>query len=104
MASKNLLKNRSQQRSLFSEQVCSAYLVADNSPQKAFYRIYIEKNDFNYVVCKESGSKGRTLDKRAWSFGSIDEARKLYGQRIKSKTNPDRKSLRKYHLVEQTPE
>lgn len=87
------------QRSLFPERVCSAHLVASDSPKSAFYRIWIEADAGVFTVRKESGIKNRVLDRRAWPFGSMDEAKKSYNSRIKSKTNPHRKSPRKYTLL-----
>lgn len=101
MGQKFYPKYRFKQLSLFPDRLCSAYLVAPDSPQKAFYRIWIERNDCIYTVCKESGAKVRVLDKRSWSFEKPDEAQKLCDRRIKSKTNPSRKSPRKYQLIEQ---
>ena len=101
MARKFHPKERFKQLSLFPDRLCSAYLVAPDSPQKAFYRIWIESNACIYKVCKESGAKARILDKRSWSFEKLEEAQKMYDRRIKSKTNPDRKSPRKYQLIEQ---
>lgn len=86
------------QLKLFPEIICCAYLVAD-SPKNAFYRIWIESDAGNYAVLKESGIMGRVLDKRTWPKEDLDQARKLFDQRIKSKTNPDRKSPRKYTMV-----
>jgi hypothetical protein len=101
MARKSHQNYRYKQLSLFPDRLCSAYLVAPDSPQKAFYRIWIESNACIYNVCKESGAKARILDKRSWSFEKLEEAQKMYDRRIKSKTNPDRKSPRKYQLIEQ---
>ena len=103
MARKFHQNDRYKQLSLFPDRLCSAYLVAPDSPQKAFYRIWIESNACIYKVCKESGSgaKARILDKRSWSFEKLEQAQKMYDRRIKSKTNPDRKSPRKYQLIEQ---
>ena len=86
------------QLSIFPEIVCSAYLVAE-SPKSAFYRIWIEADAGIYTVLKESGIKGRVLDKRAWPHETLDQARKLFDRQIKSKTNPERKSPRKYTMV-----
>ena len=66
---------------------------------RAFYRIWIEAAAGTFTVHKESGIRDRVLDKRAWPFDSLDNARKLFGWRIKSKTNPERKSPRVYTLV-----
>jgi hypothetical protein len=86
------------QLSIFPEIVCSAYLVAE-SPKSAFYRIWIEADAGIYTVLKESGIKGRVLDKRAWPHETLDQARKLFDRHIKSKTNQERKSPRKYTMV-----
>ncbi len=40
------------------------------------------------------------LDKRVWQQASLEEARKLFDRRIKAKTNPERKSSRKYQLID----
>ena len=100
MARKFHQNYRYKQLSLFPDRLCSAYLVAPDSSKKA-YRIWIESNACIYKVCKESGAKARILDKRSWSFEKLEEAQKMYDRRIKSKTNPDRKSPRKYQLIEQ---
>jgi hypothetical protein len=90
---------KARQLSLFPEKICSAYLVATDSPRCAFYRIWIEFDADIFTVRKESGVGNRVLDKRAWPFDTHDEARKLFDRRVKSKTNPDRKSPRIYTLV-----
>jgi hypothetical protein len=90
------------QLGLFPEKICSAHLVATDSPKKAFYRIWIESDAGVFTVRKESGAKDTVLDRRAWSFGSLDAAEKLYDRRIKAKTNQERKSPRKYALVYRT--
>ena len=87
------------QLSLFPDIVCSAYLEAANSPKSAFYRIWIEVDAGIYTVLKESGIKGRVLDKRAWRHENLNEGRKLFERRIKTKTNPERRSPRKYQLT-----
>ena len=94
-------KVRFKQLSLFPDRLCSAYLLAPDSPKKAFYRIWIEKNACIYTVCKESGAGDKVLDKRSWPFETFEDAQKLYDRRIKSKTNPDRKAPRKYLLIDQ---
>ena len=78
------------QLSLFPEVLCSAYLVAE-SPKCAFYRIWIESDAGVFTVRKESGIKDKVLDKRNWAFNEQNDARKLYDQRIRTKTNPERK-------------
>jgi len=68
---------------------------------KAFYRIWIEDTDGKIKIVKESGAKGRVLDRRVWPYQDLQEAEKAYRRRIKAKTNPDRKSPRKYRLIKQ---
>ncbi len=53
------------QLNLFTIKIDSAYLVAPESQHKAFYRIWIEETDGVYEVIKESGAKGRALDRRS---------------------------------------
>lgn len=87
------------QISLFPDVLCSAYLVATDSPKSAFYRIWIESNAGIFTVCKESGGKDKVLDQRTWPFDCLEDARKLFDLRVKSKTNPHRKSPRKYIII-----
>ena len=56
-------KGKFGQLCLFPDIVCSAYLVAGDSPKSAFYRIWIEVNAGLYTVIKESGIKDRVLNK-----------------------------------------
>ena len=86
------------QLSLFPDIVCSAFHLAADSRKYAFCRIWVEDNGGSYTVLKESGIKGRVLYKRAWRYENLDDARKLFERRIKAKTNPERRSLRKYQL------
>jgi hypothetical protein len=88
------------QLNLFTKKIRSAYLVAWGSPRKAFYRIWIETLDGEYSVVKESGIRGRVLDRRIWPAENLEAAQKLFQRRIKAKTNPERKSPRKYTLVQ----
>ena len=94
-------KNRGKykQLSLFPQKLCSAYLVAADSPSSAFYRMWIADYNEVYLLIKESGIKGRVLDKRSWPFENIEEAEKVFNRRIKEKTDPERKSPRKYKLI-----
>ncbi len=99
MAQMGSQKGKFEQLNLFTVRVDSAYLVAADSPRKAFYRIWIEDTGGHYNVVKESGAKGRVLDRRVWPCQDIQEAEKAYHRRIRAKTNPDRKSPRKYQLI-----
>ncbi len=80
-----------------------ADLIAISSPKQAFYTIWIEKTDERFVVCKESGGKGRVLDRRSWPFDSFEEAEALFNRRVQEKANPMRRSPRKYRITDQIP-
>lgn len=90
---------KARQLSLFPEIICAAYMVATESPKSAFYRIWIEADAGAFAVIKESGIRDRVLDKRAWPFDTLEGARELFDRRVRSKTNPERKSPRIYTLV-----
>ena len=49
-----------------------------------------------YRVRKISGIEGRKPDRREWRFESLKEAEKEFDRKLKSKTNLNRKSPRKY--------
>lgn len=66
----------------FTIKIDSAYLVAPESQHKAFYRIWIEETDGVYEVIKESGVKGRVLDRINYAFEDEDADRKLFKSRI----------------------
>lgn len=88
-----------EQIDLFTQKLESADLVAIDNPRKAFYKIWIEKALDNYKIVKESGIKGRVLDRRSWPCHDLEEAEKGFRRRINAKTNPDRKSPRIYQLI-----
>lgn len=74
------------------------HLVADSKYQ-AFYSLFLESQNTDpavYVVRKISGAKGRVLDQREWPKCDLPEAEQLYRKKLLEKTNPNRKSLRKY--------
>jgi hypothetical protein len=77
----------------------SAHLVAPLSPRQAFYNIWIEKNTGKYLVCKRSGGKNCVMDFRRWVFDTFEEADGFYTKKIKQKTDPRRRSIRKYIVV-----
>lgn len=88
-----------QQLSLFPYIIRSAHLAASDSPKKAFYRLWIKANAGLFAVLKESGANGRVLDRRRWPVETFDPAVKMVDRIITSKTNPERKSPRKYRLI-----
>ena len=80
-----------------------AHLVVPNTQRKTFYSIRIEEFCGMFRVRKISGAMGKVWDKRTWEFATLDEAEKLFSQRIKEKTDPDRNSPRKYSIEYLSP-
>jgi len=74
-------------------------LQDENSPKKAFYRIFLLQTEEGYLVRKESGASGKILDRRTWSKPTFPEAEKLFLAKVRSKTNPARKSPRHYQIA-----
>jgi hypothetical protein len=93
-------KKGRQQLKLFTRKLDTAHLVAIDSPRQTFYTIWIEEADGQVQVVKESGVGGRVLDRRCWACEDLEAAKKLFDRQVKYKTNPNRKSPRKYRLLE----
>jgi len=73
------------------------YLKAD-SPREAFYVLSIKKITDGYLVCKQSGAKGKVYHKEAWFRETLEDAESLFKKKILKKTDPNRKSIRKYRV------
>ena len=58
------------------------------------------KNGIEFLAGKESGTGEKVLDRRIWAFDSRSIAEKRLGQRIRQKTDPKRKSPRKYKITD----
>ncbi|GAB6909383.1 hypothetical protein JCM12296A_52270 [Desulfosarcina cetonica] len=85
------------QLSIFPEEIDTANLVAQREGRDVFYRIWIEAHGRDgFLVFKESGVNGSVRDRRTWSFTDRANAEKFMNSKVKAKTNPDRKSPRKY--------
>jgi len=84
------------QLNIFEPTVIKSALLKANSPRDAFYRLWLEHDDDVYAIRKESGSGKRVQDRRRWVFQDYDKALRFYERRIQEKTNPERKSPRKY--------
>ena len=69
------------------------------SPRNAFYRLTLEQITDGYLVRKESGGNRVVLHREAWYGENLSDAEKLFARILKEKTNPNRKSLRKYMVV-----
>ena len=77
-----------------------AALVAVNHPRPVYYNLWLEEFMGRYRVRKESGIGGRKPDRRAWSYDTFEDSEKAFDRKLKSKTNPFRRSPRKYALAE----
>ena len=73
----------------------SVYLEAE-SPRKAFYVLTLRKITDGYLVCKESGAKGKVLHREAWFRETLIEAERLFERKLLQKTKASRRSPRKY--------
>ena len=69
------------------------------SPRNAFYILTLEQITDGYLVRKESGGNGMVFNREAWYRESFADAEKLFLRILKKKTNPNRKSRRKYVVV-----
>jgi hypothetical protein len=88
------------QLALFDRSVIrSAHLVAVDHPRPVHYDMWLEGFIGCYHVRKASGVKGWKPDCRQWQFSTLTEAEKEFNRKLKSKTNPRRKSPRKYILA-----
>jgi hypothetical protein len=76
-------------------------LTDDASAKRAFYWLYLIRDGNLFVVRKESGASCSILDCRSWPKATLLEAEKLFNSKVRSKTNPFRKSKRHYQEVSQ---
>jgi len=81
----------------------NAHLVVLNTPRKTFYSIRLEECRGMFRVLKVSGALGRVWDKRTWEFSTFDEAERHFNRRIREKTDPERRSPRKYSIKHLLP-
>ena len=79
----------------------SARLKA-KSPREAFYRLDLLKITDGYLIRQESGAGQRILHREIWFRDSIEEASRLYHKIIERKTDPHRRSPRKYTIGSET--
>jgi len=84
--------------------VKNVHLMVSDTPRQTFYSIWIEEHDETFRVHKVSGARGRVWDERVWEFASLDEAERLFNRRVKEKTDPNRRSPRKYRIKHLLPE
>jgi hypothetical protein len=88
------------QLNLFKPHIIKKAHLSAPSPRKAFYRMRLESHLGRYMILKESGIGERVMDQRRWVFGSLEEAEKSYTRRVMQKTDPNRRSPRKYKPIE----
>jgi hypothetical protein len=88
------------QLKLFESHTIKKTQLVASSPRKAFYRLRLESHLGRYVIRKESGTGEKVLDRRVWMFDSRSIAEKRFGQRVRHKTDPNRKSPRKYKMAD----
>lgn len=87
------------QLSLFDPFVLRMSRLVAASPRRAFYELRLEQIGVRFLVAKSSGAGRRVLDERTWDFGSLEEAGKFYDRKLREKTNPGRRSPRKYAVA-----
>lgn len=88
------------QLTLFESHIIKDTLLVALSPRNAFYRLRLESHLGRYMIRKESGTGDKVLDRRIWVFDSRSIAEKRFGQRVRHKTDPNRKSPRKYKIAD----
>ena len=81
----------------------NAHLVVLNTPRQTFYSIWLEISHGAFRVLKVSGARGKVWDKKVWEFSTLDEAEALFTRRIREKTDPGRRSPRKYSIKHLLP-
>lgn len=55
-----------EQRKLFTQCLQTAFFIAQDSPRRAFYRVWIENTVGDIQIVKESGIKGKVLLARGY--------------------------------------
>ena len=83
------------------KEVLRSTLLRAKSPKRAFYNLAIIKITDGYLVRKESGAGNKVLHREAWFRETLEGAVRLYEKILREKTNPKRRSPRKYTVVSQ---
>lgn len=79
-----------------------AYLQAV-SPRQAFYQLWLEEDTGRFRVGKMSGAGGRIWHRQIWEWDNLAAAEAFFHRRLRRKTNPGRRSRRRYRLLPQLP-
>ena len=68
------------------------------SPRNAFYDLALIRISEGFLVRKESGCNGKMIHRETWFRETLEEASRLYQGIIQEKTDPLRRSPRKYRV------
>jgi len=79
--------------------VLSSTRLRARSPRQAFYDLSLIKISEGFLVRKESGCNGKASHGETWFRPTLEEASRLYQGIIQEKTNPSRRSPRKYRVA-----
>ncbi len=85
---------------LFEPTLLKEARLRSGSPRQAFYRLSLFSKPGRYEIRKESGAGDRVMDKRIWRFDQYVRAKKIFDRKIDEKTDPNRKSPRKYYFAD----
>jgi hypothetical protein len=80
-----------------------AKLKAINHPRPVYYDLWLEEFLGSYRVRKESGIEGRRPNRWLWPYPTLADAEKKFDQKIRDKTNLNRRSPRKYAVAASEP-
>ena len=69
------------------------------SAKGAWYELFMVKIPHGYLVEKVSGAAGCGRQRESWFRREKTDAEKKFDRIVADKTNPDRRSPRKYNLV-----
>lgn len=81
------------------KKLISSTRLKAKSPRGAFYHLFFLELTDGYIVREESGTGEKVLHTEAWYRESREETLKLYNRILKEKTNPGRRSPRKYQII-----
>ena len=78
--------------------VLSSTRLKAESPRQAFYDLALIRISEGFLVRKESGCNGKVTHRETWFRETLEEASRLYQAIIQEKTDPSRRSPRKYRV------
>lgn len=92
-----------QQPLTFSGKILNTAQLTAVSPRQAFYHLWLAEADGRYYVGKISGAGGRPWHHQVWEYETLTAAAAFFRRRLHQKTNPQRRSRRRYLLRPQLP-